>query len=79
MIAHVITLYHNLMLAHLSPLCMDCIFSTSVTSGPSTEPDIQEQAWLLPLTSSVALGDSFKLSEPRLIILPQAICEDLVR
>lgn len=69
---------HNLMLAHLSALCIDCIFSTSVSSGPSTEPYIQEQAWLLPLTRPVALGDSFKLSEPWLIH-PQAICEGLVR
>lgn len=37
-IAHVIILYHNVRLAHLSPICMDCIFSTSVSSGPSTEP-----------------------------------------
>lgn len=67
------------MLAHLSPLCMDCVFSTSVSSGPITEPDIQEQAWLLSLTSSVALGDSFKLSEPWLVITTQAIREELVR
>lgn len=75
----IITLYHDLMMSHLSPLCRDCTFSTSVSSGLSTEPDVQEWPWVLSLASSVALGDSFKLSEPWWIIPTQAICEDLVK
>lgn len=92
-ITHVIMLYHNCMLTLVSPLHKWCIFYHCIFWSQQ-ESDVQEQVWcmskfpnqtlILPLTCSMALGDSFKLSEPQFpqegIIIPtQDICEDLMR
>lgn len=86
-------LYHNCMLTLVSPLHKWCIFYHCIFWSQQ-ESDVQEQVWcmskfpnqtlILPLTCSMALGDSFKLSEPQFpqegIIIPtQDICEDLMR